>query len=352
MSTPTLSILTQKVSAPGGLSDVDCTWAAQLLVSPGEPIADKKSFLKTLTARGETLTEIVSFASAFRDMAIDPRLGPLSARALDIVGTGGDRWGTYNISTTSAMLCAAAGVPVIKHGARSVFTRSGSADFIEALGIPLHADLDAIRRSFEHTGFCFLFAQSFHPAFKEIAPARKALAEEGSQSLLFNLIGPLMNPARPGAQLLGVFNTHWVAPMARALDRLGYARGLVVHSRITDARGMDELTCCGANFAQGCGALGSVDGIPDIQDLGLAPAPVSELIGGSPQENLRTLDALMDGKAARGLTDTLLLNAGAGIWTAGQAPDLRAGIEKARATLQGGTFKSWLEKARRDLCGK
>ena len=200
----------------------------------------KADFLTALANKGETPGEIAAFARALRDKSITP---PLDAETrareiLDVVGTGGDRLGTINISTTAAILCAAAGVTVAKHGNRAVTSQAGSADVLEALGIPIDLTPAEAARSLREHHFAFFFAPNYHPAFKHISPARKLCAERG-QRTIFNLLGPLLNPARPSAMLMGVPRPELCEPLAQVLQSLGVRRAMVVCGKVSAAGFLD-----------------------------------------------------------------------------------------------------------------
>ena len=207
----------------------------------------KAEFLTALAEKGETTKELAAFAGELREMATDVPLDETTraGEILDVCGTGGDGLNTFNISTTVAILCAAAGVTVAKHGNRAITSKSGSADVLEALGIPTDLSPADAAAAIAEDGFAFLFAPLYHPAFKHIAPARKLCAERG-QRTLFNFLGPLLNPARPTAQLIGVPRMELTEPMAKVLQSLGIRRGMVVSGSVGNQR-MDELSTLGEN---------------------------------------------------------------------------------------------------------
>lgn len=358
MSDATLADLIQLAAADGGLSSEAAHNAAQHLVSAEVSAEEKATLLTTMNERGETPTELAAFAAAFREMARDPGLGEIASRAIDIVGTGGDKSGSFNISTTSAFIVAAAGVPVLKHGNRSITSKCGSADLLSALGVDLEASLPTIRHSVEELNFAFFFAPAFHPAFKEIMPVRKALAEQGRRTI-FNLLGPLINPAKPAYQLLGVYPARWVGPVAYALESVGLKNGLVAHCQIGEDAGMDEFSTAGINLGAGVGQLGpsgedirwTADAPLDLAGLGLETACASDLKGGDLNDNLLILDRLMAGKAPQGLEDTVSLNAGAALWVAGRCSSLKEGIGAAREIMTGGALRRWLTQLKEFYAG-
>jgi anthranilate phosphoribosyltransferase len=318
---------------------------ARALADAAVPAADKEAFLEALSRRGETSGEIAAFARAFRDLARNPGLERWAASAIDVCGTGGDRSGTFNVSTAVAFVLAAGRVPVIKHGNRSITSSCGSADLLEALGFRLDADTSLLQRSMNEINFVFLFAPNFHPAFKEIGPVRKALAARGVRTV-FNLLGPLLNPARPAHQLMGVPAEPLVGPIARALDGLGLAAALAVHCRGPEGQAFDELTVAGRNRASGAGRLRGSEFTFEAAGVGLAPGPAADLAGGDKTANLALLERILDGKAPAALVDTIVLNAAAALHVCGRAGSIRDGIGTAREWLLGGAVRLWLGRAR------
>ncbi|MEY4853365.1 MAG: anthranilate phosphoribosyltransferase [Verrucomicrobiota bacterium] len=336
-----LPTLTGALEAGRDLSAAEAGAAAHAMISAGETDDAKAAFLLALARRGETAVEVAAFAHAYRERARVVDFGDVPSRAIDIVGTGGDRSGSFNISSASSLIVAAAGVPVLKHGNRSITSKSGSADFLAGLGVALEATDDQLCRALREAGFCYLYAPAFHPAFKAVLGVRKRLAEQGHKTL-FNVLGPLINPARPAAMMVGVYDERWVAPMAAALGELGVRRGLVVHGRA--GGGMDELTTAGETRVRGCGELAAVDGVWLPGDFGFKTSPVADLRGGSPEENLVLFSDLLVGAVPEGLLDTLCLSAGAALWVAGRATDVGAGAVRARQIVLGGELR---EQARR-----
>ena len=330
----------EKLRKAGDLDATEAATAARALASPCVPANEKRAFLILLAQKGETPSEVAAFANEFRDMARDPSVGDLAAKAIDVGGTGGDGTGSFNI-TAVALTLAAGGIPVMKHGNRSITSKSGTADLLEALGINIELDDGQIRASLETLNFAFLFAPAFHPAFKEIMPVRAALAAEGKRSI-FNILGPLINPARPAHQMVGVFSKHWVVPVAQALDTMGLKRGIVVHGFLPDGGGMDELNCTSENRVVGFGELRNTDQIWTPEMSGLARCQPEDLAGGKAEDNLRIFQDILDGRGKKGLVDTILFNAGAAFWVAGKAD----GVAVARELLLGGQVRDWLCSAR------
>jgi anthranilate phosphoribosyltransferase len=339
--------LTRIVANGTNLKWEESASAAHLLAAPDVSLSDKQNFLIALTEKGETSVEVGAFAAVFRELAIDPGVDAWAPRAIDVCGTGGDGAHTFNISTAVSFIVAAAGVPVFKHGNRSITSKCGSADLMEALGFRLEAPHDQLRESLEVLNFCFFFAPAFHPAFKEIMPVRKALAESGRRSV-FNLLGPLINPGRPAFQLMGVFSEHWVQPIGEALGSVGLDGGLVAHCAPGPGLNLDELSCVGKNTIAGFGRLESQRGVLSPEDYGLGSCDLDSLKGGDVDENLTLLHDLLEGSLdseREGLRDSVLFNAGVALWIAGQVKDIESGVAQAREIIQTGQAKAWLLKA-------
>lgn len=284
--------------------------------------------LVALSVRGERPHEIAAMARAMREAA---RPLKVSRRPLlDLVGTGGDGKGLLNLSTLAALVAAAGGVAVAKHGNRAASSRAGSADLLEALGVDLEAPPERVGEAIEELGFGFLFARVFHPAMRHVAPVR---AELGVRTV-FNLLGPLTNPAGADAYVLGVYSPEWLSPMAEALERLG-ARGLVVHGE-----GADELVL-GENRVVEVGK-GAYTLTPEA--VGLKRAPLEALKGGGPEENAERARRLLKGEEKGPLADAVALAAGAGFYAAGKTPSLKEGVALAREVLASGEAYLLLER--------
>jgi len=290
-------------------------------------------FLVALRLKGETADEITGCAEAMRShvLAVRPERDDL----VDTAGTGGDKSGTFNISTAAALVAAAAGAGVAKHGNRAVSSASGSADVLEALGFRLDQEPGRIARSIDELGFGFLFAPSHHPAMRHAAPVRRELATR----TVFNVLGPLTNPAGARAQVVGVYSAALVRTIAEVLARLGARRAFVVHG----AGGIDELSPLGPNVV--CEVVdGSVrEREIDPAALGLQPCAPDELRGGSPEENAAIVrDVFAGGDGGR--RSAVLLNAAGAIAAGGLAADLREGLELAREALDSGAAAERLDK--------
>ncbi len=336
-----LNELTSLVEQGNNLSLAQASAAADLLASGQVDAAAKASFLTSLAGKGEVADEVAGIAQRFRELARNPGLEKWQASAIDVCGTGGDKIGSFNISTTVVFALAAAGVPVLKHGNKSITSKCGSANLLEALGVNLMADDATLAKSMEALGFCFMFAPAFHPAFKEIMPVRQELASKG-QRTVFNILGPLINPARPAHQLLGVFSPAVVEMLADTLHSLGLKSGMVAHTELADGRGMDELSVVGKNRVRGFGSLSAIDDCWTAERFALESADVSDLLGGELEDNLRILDALLDGKAPRGLEDTISLNIAAALMIVGKCASIEEGVVIARDVILGGGLKSKL----------
>lgn len=334
-----LSEMTQWISVGNNLLADQIPLAIQALVTEGETVNSKANFLTELAKKGETAEEIAGFAKELLQRAISvPNLDKLKAsrEILDVCGTGGDRLNTFNISTTVALVCAAAGVCVAKHGNRAITSKSGSADVLEALGIPVDLSPEAAADSMREHHFAFLFAPRFHPAFKGIGPARKQCADLG-QRTIFNFLGPLMNPARPTAQLLGVSRSELVEPMARTLQSLGLRRAMVVSGAVPGEGTLDELSTLGINqvceFYQDR-AFSQSEWSPSNFPIG--PASLADLAGGNCKENAEIIRRILCGKEHGPKRDAVLLNASAALFVAGRVRSMSDGWDLAVEVLSNG----------------
>ncbi len=315
------------------LSAEDMTRQMDAIISgrlPGEEIG---RFLSGLARRGETAEEIAAAVGVLRSRAV--RLPLIRTDGLcDTCGTGGDGQGTINVSTLAALIAAAAGVRIVKHGNRAASSRCGSADLLEALGLNLDATPEQVARSVEETGFGFCFAPRFHPAMKAVAPIRKSLGIR----TIFNLIGPLANPAPLTFQLVGVSDRRLLQPMAAALVRLGIRHGLVVHG----ADGLDEVTTTGHTEA-----LEVRDGRVEPQRIdpgawGVPRAAREALRGGDAAANAAIARRVLRGEAGAA-RDIILVNAGCAIYVAGAAASIPEGVTKAAAAVDAGQAARLLE---------
>ncbi len=341
----TLAELTAHLSAGHDLAPAEVESAAAALAGTGESDDAKGEFLLALGRKGETAAEIAAFAAAFRSRAVNPGVEAWAERAIDIVGTGGDHAGGFNISSVVVLVLAAAGVTVMKHGNRGITSKCGSADLLGALGVNLEAPPEQLRRALDELGFVFFFAPAYHPTFKHIAPVRKALAARG-QRTVFNILGPLINPGRPAHVLLGTFSAASVPKLAGALESLGARAGLAVHGVIDAQRGIDELTTATTNRVRGFGARRDVVAEWGPEEFGLPRSPFADLAGGDLTANLATIDAVLAGRGAAGLVDTIVLNAAVAMWIVGATASIRDGLAPARELLLGGAVKAKIAATR------
>lgn len=317
--------------------DLDEAGAAQLLTaltSPDMAPALAGALLAALRAKGVTPAEVRGFAAAMRALARRLPLGE-GLDAIDIVGTGGDASGSLNLSTGAALLAAACGLPVIKHGNRSITSRSGSADLLEQLGFTLPLDEAQAAACFQATGFTFLFAPYYHPAMKALAPIRAALGVR----TVFNLLGPLTNPVAPRYRLVGAYDAPTAELMAHTLAGTAVERAWVVHG----AGGWDEATPIGPflSFEVEAGRISRRE--VDPRAWGLPPCSAADLKGGDARDNLRALRAVFDGSDTGAHRNALLLQCGLALYIARRAPSVIDGIGAARARLDDGSAQCWLE---------
>lgn len=340
-----LAAFTKQLLATQSLSAEQVRAAVAALTDEAVAALTKAEFLTSLAQKGETAEEIAAFASTLREKSIRPPIENSWRELneiLDIVGTGGDRLGTFNISTTSAIVCAAAGVAVAKHGNRAVTSQSGSADVLEALGIRIDLSPAEAAAALREKKFAFFFAPNFHPAFKHIAPARKLCAERG-QRTIFNFLGPLLNPAHPTAMLVGVPRAELGEALAKVLQSLGVRRGMVVTGKVAaekaagQAATIDELSTLGENsVAEFYHELGFTKNVLTLEHFPLQPAQLADLLGGDKFQNAEITRQLLAGKDRGPKRDAVLLNAGAALFVAGKTKSLAEGWELAGETIDGG----------------
>jgi anthranilate phosphoribosyltransferase len=340
----TLNSLTQKVTSGADLSRGDVAEGMRALLD--EAVADdaKAEFLAALARKGESAEEIAAFALELQSRAVDPGIDPerFGGVVLDIVGTGADMAHTFNISSCTMFVAAAAGVAVAKHGNRAITSKSGSADVLAALGAKIDLSPDVARHCLETSGVTFLFAPHYHPAFKTIAPVRKKLAER-KQRTVFNSLGPLVNPARPTHQLVGVFDRALVGRFAEVLRLLGLKHALVVHGD-----GLDELSTMGVNTMaevwSGRIELTERDfRVPHTLWRGAVVKP-EELFGGDPMTNAAIVREVLGGKDRGARRDIVLLNAAAALVVAEKAADFEDGWNLAAELIDNGAARERLER--------
>ncbi len=349
-----LEILTKQLLSSCSLTEEQVSCAVEELVRESVEATAKAEFLTALARKGETPEEITAFVRELRSRCLQPALDAehRSREILDVVGTGGDRLSTFNISTTVALLAAAAGVLVAKHGNRASTSSIGSADVMEALGVPFDLSPEEAATSLRQHGFAYFFAPRYHPAFRHIIPARKLCAQR-DQPTIFNFLGPLLNPARPTAMLVGVPRPDLCEPLAHVLQSLGVRRAMVVCGSLKDAAGatryLDEISPLGptviAEFFQergmNCSTL-------EPGALPLQPSSLSDLQGGDRLHNANIIRHILSGEERGPKRDAVLLNAAAALFVAGRATSLTEGWETAAAIIDSGLARKKLA----ELTGK
>lgn len=340
-----LNLFNEQLARGGHLADEQVATAVAQLVDESVPAALKADFLCHLARKIETPEEIAAFARELRALSVVP---PLDAETrartiLDVCGTGGDRLNTFNISTTVAIVCAATGVTVAKHGNRAITSQAGSADVLEALGIRIVLTPEEAARSLRDHQFAFFFAPHYHPAFRHIGAARKLCAERG-QRTIFNFLGPLLNPARPDAQLVGVSRPELCATLARVLKSLGARRGMVVSGRVGEAS-LDELSTLGENtVAEFYHDRGFATSTLSPAHFPVQPAVLADLAGGDREANAKIVRRLLRNEDQGPKRDAVLLNAGAALFVASRSKSVSAGWELASEILASGQAAAKLEE--------
>lgn len=319
--------------------------ATEFLLDDSAAAADKAQFLRLLARKGETAGEISAFVKQFLEKAVPTGLNPeeLDGPMLDVVGTGGDKLNLFNVSSTAMFILAAGGVYIVKHGNRGITSKSGGADVLEALGVKIDLKPEELARSVREVGLGFVFAPAYHPAFKSVVEARKILAAEGQRSI-FNLLGPLLNPARPPHQLLGVFDVKLVPVFAEILKDLGRKSAWVVHGSTADGRGMDELSTLGVNqvakLQDGQIELAEIDPLKE----GFNPAELAELTGSGALENANILEDILAGRLHGPKREIALLNAAAGFVVVGKAGSIQEGRALAEDLIERGAAHAKLHE--------
>ena len=331
-----LATLTEKLRFGHELTSSDVVTACESLLDESVKLSERADFLRALHVKGETAAEVAAFVDVLLTRSRQAVLGP---GLLDVCGTGGDRAGIFNVSTGVMFVATACGARVVKHGNRGITSKCGGADVLEALGV--RVDLPP-ETALEAAGCCFLFAPRFHPAFKTIAPVRKMLAEEGSATI-FNLLGPLLNPARPEFQLAGVFDGKLLPLYSEAFKLLDRKSGWAVHG----SGGLDEVSTLGPSeiYALEDGAIRQF--IIRPEDLDVATARIEDLRGGEAQQNAESLEAILLGKDVGPRRDMVVLNAGCALVVAGRAHDLPAAITMATGALDDGSAHDILQRLRK-----
>ena len=333
-----MDTLSKHLQAGEELSDREVQVAVEMLLDESISADKKARFLRSLTAKGETATEITAFVEACLERAVDPGMDQMSfdGPTIDVCGTGGDKLDLFNVSTTSMFVIAAGGATVVKHGNRGITSKSGGADVLEALGVKLDIPTEQFRDCLGQAGVGFMFAPAYHPAFKVIAPIRQTLAKEGLRTI-FNLIGPLLNPAKPECQLVGICDHGMAQTYAEILQRLGRDSAWVVHGHTADGGSVDEMSLMGSSHICKTGAYQeTVDERISPEDVGLDVCEVTDLVGGDAIVNAKILTDILSGKERGPKRDMVLLNAGAGLACAGLADDIYDGVKRAGGLIDGG----------------
>ncbi|MCG8543488.1 MAG: anthranilate phosphoribosyltransferase [Alphaproteobacteria bacterium] len=324
--------LLAKVSDGQSLTESEAREAFEILMSGDATAAQIGAFLMALRVRGETVAELTGATRTMRDKMLKIEV---PKGTIDIVGTGGDAHGTYNISTATALVVAGCGVPVAKHGNRAASSKSGAADVLSAIGVNLEAPPEVVQQSIAEAGIGFLMAPMYHAAMRHVGPSR---VEMGVRTI-FNMLGPMSNPAMVKRLVVGTFGEEWIEAKAQVLGNLGAEHVWVVHG--TD--GMDELTTTGptkvAEYRDGQVRTFEVN----PEDAGLTRATLDDLKGGTPEENAEAIGKLLGGETGP-FRDIVLLNAAAGLLVAGRVDNLRAGAELAARSIDEGAALSTLER--------
>jgi len=339
-----MKALIDKLRGAVDLNNEDIAYAVALLLS--SEISDdlKAEFLTVLHQKGESTEEIAGFVRLLMERAVDPAIDPadLPGPMIDICGTGGDGLDFFNVSTTIMFVLAAGGAVVVKHGNRSVTSACGSADVLEELRVPIRLAPEELRESLKRHGLGFIFARQYHPAFRALAEMRERLARQNTRTI-FNLLGPLLNPARPSRQLVGVFAPRLTTVFAEVLHQLGRERAWVVHGLGENGTGMDDISISGATTIAELADEKVTSAVLDVSWLGIPRATTAELLGGNAKENAATLEGILAGKIGGPKRDMTVANAAGGFVVAGLAHNLKDGIELAREEIDSGRA---LEKLR------
>lgn len=329
-----LKELLAKVSAKENLTYYEAKTAISEIMSGECSPVLISSFLTALAAKGETDEEIAGCADGMRSKAL---ILDTECETLDIVGTGGDRSNSFNISTSASLIIAAAGIKVAKHGNRAASSQSGAADCLEALGVKIDAEPEKMKKALDEANICFLFAQKYHSAMRFVGPVRK---EIGIRTV-FNILGPLTNPAKAKMMMLGVFSESYVEKIAKALVKLGVENALVVYGE----DGLDEISACGETAVAEVrnGDIKYYKITPE--DFGFKRCTKDELLGGTPQENAQITRNVLNGKGTQAQRTAVLLNAGAGIYAAKKGEvTLADAIKTAQEMIDSGKAASTLDE--------
>jgi anthranilate phosphoribosyltransferase len=339
-----VKVLVEKLRAELDLTSGDVDLAVAQLLSDQVDDELKSEFLTALHKKGETAEEIVAFVHSLMKRAVDPMIDPaqLPGPMIDICGTGGDGLSFFNVSTAAMFVAAAGGAVVAKHGNRRVTSSCGSADVLEQLDIPIDLTPEQLNESLKRHGVGFIFARTYHPAFRALAAMREHLARQKMRTV-FNLLGPLLNPARPSRQLIGVYDPRLAVIFGEVLRQMGRERAWVVHGLGDDGAGMDDISISGATTIAELNEGQVNSAVLDVSWLGVPRASVTELAGGDARQNAETIEAILSGKIRDAKRDMTVVNSAGGFVVAGLAKDLKGGIELAREEIDSGRA---LEKLR------
>lgn len=332
-----MNSLIARLKAGQDLTRSDLRFAVPQLFSESVSDDTKAAFLTALHQKGETADELAEFVDQLMDRAIDPKIDPksLPGPMLDVCGTGGDGLDLFNVSTTIMFILAAGEVVVVKHGNRSVTSMCGSADVLETLGVRIALSPADLQESLQRFGLGFIFAREYHPSFRAIAEMRKRLARENMRTI-FNLIGPLLNPARPQRQLLGVFAARLTTIFAEVLRRLGRERAWVVHGSTDRKEGMDDISTCGPTTLADLENGKITTGVIDPRWFGIRESSCKELSGGKAVANAECLSKILAGEIKDARRDLAVVNAAGGFVVAGKVPNILAGVQLAREQIDSG----------------
>lgn len=324
-----------KIVDGGNLSREEAEDAMKTIMSGNADEIETSAFLTALRMKGETSEEIASFARVMREFAakIEPAV---DGTLVDVCGTGGDKLNTFNISTTAMFIVAGAGIPIAKHGNRALTSKCGSADVLEELGVNLNSDFRKIRESIEKVGIGFMFAPMHHSAMKHVMPVRRGLGFR----TVFNIIGPLTNPANAQAQLMGVFDPDLTETLANVFRILGLGHAIVAHGE----PGLDEISTVGKTKISELRENKIRTYFVKPEDFGLRRAEIEDLAGGSTKENAKILTDILRGEDRGPRMEIALLNSAAGMVVGGMAEDLGKGVEVARDVLDSGKAYKKLEE--------
>ena len=339
-----MKALIERLNARMDLNAGDIGVAVALLLSDTTDDAEKVDFLTALHRKGETVEEIVAFVQQLIDRSIDPLIDAknLPGPMIDVCGTGGDGVDLFNVSTTIMFILAAGGAVVVKHGNRFVTSRCGSADVLEALGVPFDLPPPHLRECVQRLGLGFIFARQYNPAFRAIAEARQRVARENTRTV-FSLLGPLLNPARPARQLIGVYSPRLTSVFADVLRRLGRERAWIVHGTTETSAGLDDISTSGATILAELLNGKVTSGVIDSRWLNIPTGALDDLRGGDAAENAAHVEGILSGAIKGAKRDLAIVNAAGGFVVAGLARDMSDGIGMAREQIDSGRA---LEKLR------